>query len=323
MYIPKQYAYLEEDLQQINQILLATFSQAEEPIKTLSTQLTKAGGKRTRSLLCLISSCFGQEGQSKPYRLAAAIELIHMSSLIHDDIIDHAPLRRGITTIHEAYNNQYATFIGDYLFAQALEMMAEIENVYVHQIFADAINKLSVGEIDQLKSRYQINCSVTKYLKVIRNKTARLIAVSCQLGALMTNAPTSIQQSLYWFGYYLGMSYQIIDDVLDFTDYNQKLGKLNGQDLAEGYLTLPSLLAIKDKKLYDEIKEHFQLLYMGYPVDLKPTIEEIKQTKAIDESYRISQWYLNQALKKVNQLPSQVEKQILLQIIGYLGKRNY
>lgn len=323
MQLPKQYAYLEDDLQQIDHLLLDQFSKTEEPIRTSSIQLAKSGGKRTRPLLCMISSYFGEQNQPKPYQLAAVLELIHMSSLIHDDIIDHAPLRRGMMTIHETHNNQSATFTGDYLFAQGLELMTEIKNVRAHQIFSDTLKKLSIGELEQLKNRYQINRSLKSYLRKNRNKTARLIAASCQLGALATNAADPIHQTLYWFGYYLGMSYQIIDDILDFTDHNQKLGKLNGQDLAEGYLTLPSLLAIKDKKLYDKIQSHFRQLSTGQTVELKTTIDEIKQTDAIKQSYQFSQWYLNQAMKKVNQLPNQVEKQLLLQMIGYLGKRNY
>ncbi|WP_440895734.1 polyprenyl synthetase family protein [Amphibacillus sp. Q70] len=323
MQLPKQYTYLEDDLQQIDHLLLEKLSKVEDPIRTASIQLVTSGGKRTRPLLCMISSYFGERSQAKPYQLAAVLELIHMSSLIHDDIIDHAPLRRGVTTIHELYNNQSATFMGDYLFAQGLELMAEIRNVRAHQIFSETLRKLSIGELEQLENRYQINRSLKSYLRKNRNKTARLIAVSCQLGALATHATESIQQTLYWFGYYLGMSYQIIDDILDFTDRNQKLGKLNGQDLAEGYLTLPTLLAIKDKKLYDKVQSHFHQLSNGQTVELKTTIDEIKQTGAIEMSYQFSQWYLNQAMKKVNQLPNQVEKQLLLQMIGYLGKRNY
>src|SRR5699024_2094273 len=176
----KQYTYLEDDLQQADRMLLNILSTAEEPTKTLSIQLLNAGGKRVRPLLCFLSSYFGRHDQARPYELALILELIHMSSLIHDDVIDHAPLRRGITTIHEAHDNQTAVFAGNYLFAQALELLTKISDQRIHIIISNTLKKLSIGELEQLNNRFKINYSLKNYLSRNRNKTARLIAISCQ-----------------------------------------------------------------------------------------------------------------------------------------------
>lgn len=323
MQLPDRYDPIKAELKQVDQLLLEILSEADQPVKQATIQLLQSGGKRIRPLLCLLSSHFGKKTDINPHKIASAIELVHMSSLIHDDIIDHASLRRGQPTIHKTHTNKLATYIGNYLFAQSLEVMTDINHPILDQIFSKTLKKLAVGELEQFQNRYQMNPSFKLYLRKNRNKTARLIAISCQLGAIAANTSEQIQQSLYWFGYYLGMSYQIIDDILDFTGPDHTLGKQSGQDLSEGYLTLPSILALRDKSIYASISTQFAGQLTDQPVDFKPIVNQIKQTDAIETSYKVSQWYLNRALEELKQLPEQPEKQLFYQMIGYLSKRNH
>lgn len=323
MKLSEQYSEIKAELELFDQRLIEQLSQAEEPVKMATIELVQAGGKRSRPLLCMIASNFGDGEASQLDHVCIAIELVHMSSLIHDDIIDQAPLRRGDKTIHHKYTNQVATYIGDYLVAEALEIMSELEDQKAHQLFSSTLKYLASGELAQYRNRYQMNPSLTVYFRKNRNKTARLIALSCQLGAIATNASKSIQRRLYLFGYYLGMSYQIIDDILDFTSTDHDLGKASGQDLRSGYLTLPTLLAIQDKQIYRDLELIFNQHQAIGELDFDPIIADIKSTDAIQRSYQYSQWYLNQALKQIKRLPDKKEKDLLYQLVGYLSKRTH
>lgn len=318
-----QYRDLENEIKQIDQILYGRLSQADEPIRSAAIQMLQAGGKRSRPLLCLISSSFGERDRTKAYNMASAIELIHMSSLIHDDMIDHAQLRRGKKTIHLQYNTLIATMVGDYLVAEALEIMALIEDKKAHQLFSNTLKQLAIGELIQYQNRYQLERSLKTYFKKNRNKTAKFIALSCILGAIATQADKKLQKHLYLIGYYLGMSYQIVDDILDFSSNSDKMGKLIGQDLREGYLTLPTLLAMNDDQIYIKVHNLFKQSNQGNVLDFEDLIADIKNSNAISKAYQYSQWYLEKARQKINQLPDQAEKYIFLQLIGYLSKRKY
>ena len=311
------------DLKKVDQLLLERFSKAIDSIKTPTIQLLNAGGKRTRPLLCLLSSRFGDTDVKKPFELAVAIELIHMSSLVHDDIIDRASLRRGQPTIHKQHTNRHATYIGDYLFAESLAIMTKLKHSFANQQFSITIKKLSMGECAQYQNRYQMNDSIRMYLRKNRDKTARLLGVSCQLGAMISNADKSTQATLYQYGYCLGMSYQIIDDILDFTKPNHVLGKESGQDLIEGYLTIPTLYAMKEIDIYSEIENLFQRSLKHQSADFDSVISQIKQTNAIQQSFKLSQHYLDRALNALKKLPDRPEKETMYHLVGYLSKRNH
>lgn len=323
MKFTKEYIHIENDLKQTDQLLLNILSKADEPINTLTVQLLTAGGKRVRPLLYLVSSYFGDQDHPFTHQLAAIIELVHMSSLIHDDVVDQAPIRRGVPTIHTSHGYDIAIFTGNFLFAQALELLADVDDSRVHQIISKTLKKLTTGELEQLNSRYKVDHSIKKYLRRNRNKTARLIGISCQLGALINGASDELNERLYSIGYDIGMSYQIIDDVLDFTDQSEKFGKAMGQDLVEGHLTLPTILASKDKEFANQIENYFIQCKEGQIPDTEEIISEINQSDVLEQSDRYSQWYLRRALTNIKKLPDQTEKEILFQAIGFLMKRNY
>lgn len=323
MRLQEQYSSLKAELDSVDQLLLQRLSKAEEPLRTAAIQFAEAGGKRSRPLLCLIASRFGAGDPSPRYEMCVAIELVHMCSLIHDDIIDHARIRRGDEAIHQKYTKQIATYVGDYLVAEALDIMTDINLPDVHQLFSNTLKHLAMGELAQYKNRYQMNTSLKAYLKKNRNKTARLIARSAQLGAIATNASATIQNNLYSIGYCLGMSYQIIDDILDFVAKDGELGKASGQDLRSGYLTLPTLLAIEDDQIYQKLHSVYKQSQNERKLDFEQLIADIKGTDAIQRSYQYSQWYLDRALKEIKLLPDQTEKSILYQLVGYLSKRTY
>ncbi|SEN42754.1 heptaprenyl diphosphate synthase [Amphibacillus marinus] len=320
--LPKQYQYLQADIDELNELLHKLFLATDQTVQTPIINLLHAGGKRIRPLLCIICSRCSPNRSNEVLIIAAVLEMIHMASIIHDDVIDHAVLRRGEPTVHYTYNPQIAIQVGDYLFSYALEIATQLEDKTIHRRLATTLTWLVKGELAQLNTRYQIDQSVKNYFMKIRNKTARLIATCCEVGAKLNQAPPSLQNQLANFGYYLGMSYQIKDDLLDFSDYHQT-GKDSKTDLLEGYLTLPTLLALSDKTIYNQVHKLFNQGSSRAGSDDREIIHLIKQSGAIEQANQVSHWYLMRALKVGRSLPDFPEKPLLLQMAAGLAKRTH
>lgn len=314
------YSFLNSDINIIEKTLEDTV-EAESPLlRQASLHLLQAGGKRIRPVFVLLSGKFGDYDIHVMKNVAVALELIHMASLVHDDVIDDAELRRGQPTIKAKWDNRIAMYTGDYIFARSLELMTNIKNPLAHQILSETIVQLCVGEIEQIKFKYDYNQTLRDYLLRIKRKTALLIAASCQLGAVAANVDEEIHKKLYQFGYYVGMSFQITDDVLDFTGTEEQLGKPAGGDLLQGNITLPVLLAMENPSLRKKITavhEHSSSSEIGEIIDA------IKNSGAIERSLSISDRYLHKAINVLNQLPNNRAKKTLRDIAVYIGKRKY
>src|SRR5690625_1703817 len=217
MKLAKTYGYLKKDLTKIEKALNESI-QAEHPVlRNASTQLLQAGGKRIRPIFVILSGKFGQFDIERIKTVAVTLELIHMATLVHDDVVDEAELRRGKDTVKKKHGNRIAMYTGDYILARALEHITEIKHPDIHKILSKALVEVCIGEIEQIQDKYDYEQNVRNYFRRIKRKTALLIATSCQLGALASGASTRDANLLYRYGYYIGMSYQIIDDILDFT----------------------------------------------------------------------------------------------------------
>ncbi|KGX92164.1 heptaprenyl diphosphate synthase subunit II [Pontibacillus halophilus JSM 076056 = DSM 19796] len=316
------YPFLNQDIDKIEKSLNETI-QADHPVlREASTQLLRAGGKRIRPVFVLLSGKFGDYNLDRMTAVAVSLELIHMASLVHDDVIDEAELRRGQPTIKAKWDNKTAMYAGDYIFARAIECLSSLDNAHVHQILSKTIVELCLGEFEQFKDKFDWNQNVRTYLRRIKRKTALLIAASCQLGAVAGNVSVKHEKALYRYGYNVGMSYQIIDDVLDLTSTEEELGKPAGSDLLQGNITLPVLYAMeKDEKL----KKHLETLF-AIPEDvtkaqMDDVIQWIKETGAIQEALATSDRYLQKAFDNVAMLPQSKAKQAFERIAKYIGKR--
>src|SRR5690625_1636312 len=229
MNIAEMYKHLNNDLQIIERTLEQTI-QADHPVlQHAATQLLRAGGKRIRPVFVLLASQVGHYDIERIKKVAVPLGLIHMATLVHDDVIDDAELRRGQPTIKKLYDNKVAMYTGDYLLSIALEKIATLKNKQVHQVLSHAIVEVCLGEIEQIKDQFNWNQYLRHYLRRIKRKTALLIATSCKLGALVGETPSNVANKLYKYGYYVGMSYQIIDDILDFTSTPEELGQPTGK----------------------------------------------------------------------------------------------
>jgi heptaprenyl diphosphate synthase len=320
MKLKMMYSFLNSDLTIVEEALEETVKAESPLLHQASLHLLKAGGKRIRPVFVLLAGKYGNYDINIIKNAAVALELIHMASLVHDDVIDDAELRRGKPTIKAKWDNRIAMYTGDYIFARALELMTEIEKPYAHQILANTLVELCIGEIEQIKDKYNFDQNLRNYFRRIKRKTAILIAVSCQLGAIAADVDEEVHKKLYRFGYYVGMSYQIIDDVLDFTGSEKQLGKPAGDDLHQGNITLPVLYAMEDER----IREHIiQVRGTTERDELNQVISMIKESGAIEKSLRVSDKYLNKALAILNELPPNRVNKTLRDIARSIGKRKF
>lgn len=239
--VKRQINSLEKDLSQV-----IDGSSAE--LKRGYLQTLKAGGKRLRPAIVFLCSQF-KDGDKKSIKKAAlAVELIHVASLIHDDIMDGATIRRGKPTVYSQWGEQVALRMGDYLFANAFLLLNQTGNFSAISVLSKAVKKLSEGEIEQIKSAFQYDQALSYYLKKIRCKTAALFRASAELGCIFGGADHNSVVALGNFGENLGLAFQIYDDILDVQAEEKQLGKSLGTDLRDGTLTLPIIIALKETK---------------------------------------------------------------------------
>ncbi len=314
------YRNFKSDLDLIEKELEEAVSSNSQLVQNASLKLLKAGGKRIRPVFVLLSAKFGDYRIETVKNVAMALELIHMASLVHDDIIDDANMRRGLPTINYIWDDRAAMYTGDYILARSLEYMTDIPNPLLHKKLSKAIVEVCIGEIEQIKDKYQFDQSLRNYLRRIKRKTALLIAVSCELGAVAGDTDESIYRRLYRFGYFIGMSYQITDDILDFTSSEEELGKPAGDDLRQGNVTLPALYAMCDPHAKVEIEK---VTHETSKEEMSRIIKLIKDTGAIEQSRELSRRYLDKALDILAELPESKAKRPLKEIAHYIGKRRY
>src|SRR5690606_23993225 len=228
---------------------------SESPLlNDASLHLLQAGGKRIRPVFVLLAGKFGNYNIDVMKQVAVPLELIHMASLVHDDVIDDSETRRGKPTVKAEWNNSVAMYTGDFILARALEYISEIDSPKLHHILSKTMIEVCRGEIIQIEDKYKLDQNLRDYLRRIKRKTALLISSSCELGALVSGTDEKTAAHLRRFGYFIGMSFQIIDDILDFTSTDEELGKPAGSDFIQGNITLPILCARKNPEVYSLLK---------------------------------------------------------------------
>jgi heptaprenyl diphosphate synthase len=237
--------------------------------------LFAAGGKRLRPALVLLSARCGNYDLSKLTPAAMAVELTHAATLVHDDVIDRAPVRRGRPTVAASLGDEPAIVIGDFYFAKAYEHAARTDSTEVVAVLARTVMEICAGEVRQQEIRYRYSTDVDEYMSRIEAKTATLIAACCDIGALLAELPAKQRRALHDYGRLLGLAFQIADDVLDYLGSEDQIGKPTGQDIAEGFATLPLMLAKQD-----EPKALENLLHDGRKLTANQAAEVVEIVRA-------------------------------------------
>lgn len=302
---------------------LTEYVQSTSPMLTkASLHLFQAGGKRLRPAFALLAGkcCGANLEQLLP--LAVALELIHMASLVHDDVIDNSLTRRGIPTVKAQWGDKVSLHTGDYLFAKSLLLIAQYKNPRIAKILADVSVEMCLGEIQQIATSYDLNQSIRDYFYRIKRKTAMLISASCQLGAVASNADPILERSLAKYGHYLGMAFQITDDILDIIADQEELGKPIGSDLRQGIITLPAIYALKHSKEADKLAAII-INRQKTEQDIIMAIDIIKESGAIEYSFNIAQSYINKAKNELKHIPSPDYRKTLSYLADFVQVRKY
>ena len=234
-----------EDLREIETQLSENLKPYLDLVSEVAHHILFAGGKRLRPLLLVLSAKIC--GFSDPYAktVSSALEYLHAATLLHDDIIDDAVLRRGKTVAHSVYGNAVTVLVGDFLLARALAICADSGKIKVIHIISELTENMSTGEVHQLMRKGDVSITEDEYLEVIRRKTAVLFQAACTVSAVIADAPAEKEKALSDYGYNLGLAFQMVDDLFDYTKATADLGKEVGADLREGKLTLPVIQALK------------------------------------------------------------------------------
>jgi len=313
---------LQKEIKEVESYIQKRFEKSNYRLSDNFLAILNAGGKRIRPAFVFLSGELFGENKRDLLRFAAAIEMIHMSTLVHDDIIDHAEERRGKQTLNAKFGNPWALYAGNYLFAEALELIQPEKNKEIAKVMADSAVKIVEGELLQHLALFNTNQTIRDYLKRIRGKTALLLALSCQVGAMAAGQSPEKVKKMYNFGYNLGMAFQIIDDILDIEE-NAKTKKTKGEDLLNGHINLPALIALKDKdKLSGELDAIIKSKFSNEN-SFARGIEIIKDKEGINRAKEIAFRYSEKAKSFLSDFKESPVKKELIRITDSLYERNF
>jgi heptaprenyl diphosphate synthase len=315
-----KYPSIRIELEKVVEIMKENAKNREKSIENSILDLIDSGGKLLRPGFLIISGNFGKFDSNKLCNLAAIMEMLHMATLVHDDIVDDARTRRGRETTQSKYGKDYAVFMGDMLFCKCFMALSNNTSMENMKLLSEAIFNICTGEIEQLTSHFSQDVSVKKYLKRISAKTAELFSLSFYVGASESGCSNDDINTLSKIGYDIGMAFQIIDDILDYNSSTEVVGKPTGNDLREGIYTLPLIYALN----VDNSRLLPLLSKDSYNnEDIAEMIAITNKLGGIDKARASAKKYTERAFRRINKLPESENRQILIDITQKLLWREY
>ena len=307
-----------QDLEQVEVSLAASFETGAEDFNALIRPLSAAGGKRLRAQLCILVALAGKSIQEERIKIAESVEMLHLATLIHDDVLDQSAIRRGESTIHTHKGNKIAILSGDYLFAKCFALVASLNSTEYLKVFTHIITCLVEGEFMQMEDVYRIDQGIDRYMTKTQKKTADFMEGCMELGGMLGGwSPEHIVQ-LKRYGHALGMAFQITDDIMDYRESSDTTGKPSGNDLKEGLLTYPLLSIVTDDnkdKLLADIKN------LANGGDDQAIIDYVIAQGGVDNTLVVADKYCNDAYDALNQLPDFDGKVLLEMAVANLADR--
>ena len=291
---------LEKKLKAVDEEIIYRLDKSIPMINDIGQHLIKASGKRVRPLLTLAFAAQLSDFSRKPIVLAAAVEFIHTATLLHDDVVDESDLRRGKKTANIIWGNEFSVLAGDFLFAQSFELMVETGSLEALSSLATASCKITQGEFQQMQIANKPDTSIEDYFDVIGKKTAELFGASCQSGIIVAGGNQNQQMAAYNYGFNLGLAFQIIDDLMDFSQRSNKMGKNLGDDFKLGKTTLPIILVWQKSDQKEKSFWNRTLVDLNQkPSDLKTALEILDKYNVFSECKNIAIEFVNKSLKSI------------------------
>ena len=314
-----------EDLESINTLILEKLDSSVPLIQDIASYLIMSGGKRLRPLLT--STCFHLIGRNinPPYKhigVAAAVEFIHAATLLHDDVVDESKERRGNLTANEVWGNKTSVLVGDFLFSRAFQLMTKYGNLEILKILSDTSVVISEGEVLELSNDKDLEINENIYFDVVNGKTASLFSAACQVGGISAEANKNEIDALKSFGKNFGMTFQLIDDAIDYSSSKNIMGKNTGDDFKEGKITLPIILAYgrsnsKERKFWKKVISDLS----QEDQDFEEALSIIKKYNCIEDTIKRAQHFGNVAIDSVDVLKSNNYKECLINLMQASIKR--
>ena len=323
--LPRIQALAAPDMAAVDALIRHRLASDVVLINQIADHIISAGGKRLRPMLVVLAgqatATRGRTGADH-HQLAAIIEFIHTSTLLHDDVVDESDLRRGRSTANAIWGNAASVLVGDFLYSRSFQLMVELDRMEVMQVLADTTNRIAEGEVLQLLHVRNPDTDEAAYLRVIERKTAVLFAAGTRLGALASGADAATQQALYDYGMNLGYAFQIADDVLDYTADAADLGKNLGDDLAEGKATLPLIHAMagSDAATRERLRA---IVQDGDSTSMPEVLAAIHATGGLDYSRRRAMDYAVAAEAALAGLPESEALAALRGLARYAVERTH
>jgi len=310
------------DLESVNTVIREQMHSDIVLIGRIADYIINAGGKRIRPiLLLLMAKAFGYQGRHHQ-TLAAVVEFIHTATLLHDDVVDEAGLRRGRPSANALFGNAASVLVGDFLYTRAFQMMVSVDSMPVQRVLADATNLIAEGEVMQLMNARNVDLDEAGYRRVIYAKTARLFEAACELGAMVAGATGQMQVSAAAYGQALGNAFQLIDDLLDYAGNADAMGKQVGNDLKEGKMTLPLIWLMRHgddghrKLICRSIEE-------GDEACFDTVIDAVRQSGALEYTYQMAKQEADAAVAAIADFPDSQYRQSLIELCQFSVERDY
>lgn len=314
-------AVIAADMREVDAAITSRLDSGVPLVGEVSRYIIRAGGKRLRpALLLLTSGALGYTGQQR-FNLAAVVEFIHTATLLHDDVVDDSAMRRGNATANEMFGNPASVLVGDFLYSRAFQMMVEAQDMRIMAVLADATNVIAEGEVLQLMNMHNAELDEAGYLHVIRSKTAKLFEASARVGAILAGASGAVEETCAQYGQALGTAFQVIDDVLDYAGDAEVLGKNLGDDLREGKTTLPLICAMQ-RGTSEQRALIAKAIETGAVDMLERVVSIVRETGALDFSRDAAAREAARATFAASQLPPGPHRSCLIQLSSQLLERN-
>ncbi len=319
----KVIALLQDEMQAVEAQFKKNLASDVELVSQVGEYILSSGGKRIRPMLLLLSARLCNYQGDKHVELASVVEFIHTATLLHDDVVDSADLRRGNRSANSVWGNQASVLVGDFLFAKSFSVMVGSESLKILKILSDTTTHMAEGEILQLLNTCDLEVDETRYLQVVRDKTAILIAAACQVGGVLAGASAEQEDALREFGLEIGTAFQLMDDALDYVAEQADFGKEKGHDLAEGKMTLPLIHAYAnadagDREQVARIIEAEELA----AEDLESICALIERTDGINYTRAKAVERIEHAKQRLAIFPDNEARQALFTLADYVVSRN-
>jgi octaprenyl-diphosphate synthase len=312
---------LSKDMAGVNTLIHSSLHSDVALINQLSNYIINSGGKRLRPMLVLLAANACSYQGNQHINLAAIIEFIHTATLLHDDVVDASQLRRGNVTANTLWGNEASILVGDFLYSRAFEMMVAANDMRIMEIMSHTTNTIAEGEVLQLLNCHDADTTESRYLDVVSRKTARLFEAAAQIGAVLSNQSEAIENALASYGLHLGIAFQLIDDVLDYSASPEDTGKNVGDDLAEGKPTLPLIHAIH-KGTPGQAKLIRKAIENGGHDNMQDVCAVIESTGGIPYTAQAAQREAELAIEALNPLPESAYREALYGLAEFSVNRS-